>query len=49
MSGGSDFHGTRRINHNLGNGHGNLRIDESVVDNLISNYIPSFDSPKNIK
>lgn len=49
MSGGSDFHGTRKINHNLGTGHGNLYIDESVVDNWISNYIPSFDSTKNIK
>lgn len=49
MSGGSDFHGTRKTNHNLGTGHGNLHIDESVVDNWISNYIPSFDSAKNIK
>lgn len=49
MSGGSDFHGTRKINHNLGTGHGNLHIDESIVDNWVSNYIPSFDSTKNIK
>ncbi|MBO5138298.1 MAG: PHP domain-containing protein [Bacilli bacterium] len=49
MSGGSDFHGTRKINHNLGTGQGNLHIDESVVDNWISDYITSFDSPKNIK
>ncbi len=49
MSGGSDFHGTRKINHNLGTGHGNLHIDESVVDNWISDYIPSFGSIKNIK
>lgn len=49
MSGGSDFHGTRKINHNLGTGHGNLHIDESIVDNWVSNYIPSFDSIKNIK
>lgn len=49
MSGGSDFHGTRKINHNLGTGQGNLHIDESVVDNWISNYIPSFDSAKSIK
>lgn len=46
MSGGSDFHGTRKINHNLGTGHGNLHIDESVVDNWISDYIPSLDSAK---
>lgn len=32
MSGGSDFHGTRKINHNLGTGHGNLHIDESVIE-----------------
>lgn len=49
MSGGSDFHGTRKINHNLGTGHGNLHIDESIVDNWVCNYIPSFDSAKNIK
>lgn len=49
MSGGSDFHGTRKTNHNLGTGHGNLHIDESVVDNWISDYIPSFDGSKNIK
>lgn len=46
MSGGSDFHGTRKINHNLGTGHGNLHIDESVVENWITNYIPSFDNFK---
>ena len=39
MSGGSDFHGTRKINHNLGTGQGNLHIDESVVDNWVSDYI----------
>ena len=49
MSGGSDFHGTRKINHNLGTGQGNLHIDESVVDNWVSDYISSFDSVKNIK
>ena len=49
MSGGSDFHGTRKINHNLGTVQGNLHIDESVVGNWISNYIPSFNSAKSIK
>lgn len=49
ISGGSDFHGTRKINHNLGTGQGNLHIDESVVDNWVSDYISSFDSVKNIK
>lgn len=33
MSGGSDYHGTRKINHNLGVGHGNLSIDESKIGN----------------
>ncbi len=38
ITGGSDFHGTRKINHNLGTGHGNLCIDESVVKNWINRY-----------
>lgn len=42
MSGGSDFHGTRKINHNLGIGRGNLRIDESVVQEWITNYIQGY-------
>lgn len=46
MSGGSDFHGTRKINHNLGTGHGNLCIDESVVKNWINRYLPDFDDMK---
>lgn len=46
MSGGSDFHGTRKINHNLGTGHGNLHIDEAVVDNWARNYISSFNDSK---
>ena len=33
MSGGSDFHGARKINHNLGTGNGNLHIDETIIDN----------------
>lgn len=37
MSGGSNFHGTRKINHNLGTDQSNLYIDESIVDNLVSN------------
>ena len=32
MSGGSDFHGTRKINHCLGTGNGNLRINDSVIE-----------------
>ena len=42
MSGGSDFHGTRKINHNLATGCGNLNIDESIVQNWVNNYIPNF-------
>ena len=36
MSGGSDFHGTRKENHNLGIGHDNLNIDESIVQNWVN-------------
>ena len=36
MSGGSDFHGTRKQNHDLGIGRGNLNIDEAVVQNWVS-------------
>ena len=42
MSGGSDFHGTRKINHDLGTGAGNLSIDESIVQNWVTNYIQNF-------
>ena len=31
ISGGSDFHGTVKINHDLGVGHGNLNIEEFMV------------------
>lgn len=47
MSGGSDFHGTRKVNHNLGTGHGNLHIDEVIVDSWVRNYIPTFNDSKN--
>lgn len=46
MSGGSDFHGTRKINHNLGIGNGNLCIDESLVKSWINRYLPDFNSYK---
>ena len=36
MCGGSDFHGTRKQNHDLGIGRGNLNIDESIVDNWVN-------------
>lgn len=42
ISGGSDFHGSRKKNHNLGTGQGNLYIDE----NEVSNWIPNFIQPK---
>jgi len=38
MSGGSDFHGTRKTNHNLGVGRGNLNIAEKVVKPWIKDY-----------
>lgn len=31
MSGGSDFHGTRKVNHNLGTGRGNLNINDEII------------------
>lgn len=39
MSGGSDCHGTRKINHNLGTGNGNLNISEDIVKKWIKNII----------
>jgi len=35
-SGGSDFHGIYKINHNLGTGNGKLYIEESLVSNWIN-------------
>lgn len=46
MSGGSDFHGTRKTNHNLGIGQGDLYIDESVVSSWINDNIPLFNTTK---
>ena len=46
MSGGSDFHGTRKKNHNLGTGSGNLCIDESFIKDWINKYLPDFNSSK---
>lgn len=42
MSGGSDFHGTRKTNHNLGTGRGNLNIPEEIVDNWVKYFTPSL-------
>lgn len=39
ISGGSDCHGSRKINHNLGVGNGSLDIDENVVKDWIKNII----------
>ena len=46
MSGGSDFHGTRKKNHDLGTGSGNLCIDESFIKDWINKYLPDFNSSK---
>lgn len=35
ISGGSDFHGTRKINHNLGIGNGNLNISEEILNDWL--------------
>ncbi len=40
MSGGSDFHGTRKVNHNLGTGRGNLHIEEAIALPWLSKYLP---------
>lgn len=45
-SGGSDFHGLRKKNHQLGTGRGNLHIDENEVIDWIINYIPNFKQNK---
>ena len=42
MSGGSDFHGTRKTNHSLGTGQGNLNITEDVVKDWINNFISNI-------
>ena len=31
ISGGSDYHGKKRVNHNLGIGSGNLRIESKII------------------
>lgn len=33
ISGGSDYHGTRKQNHNLGVGRGNLKISKDIINN----------------
>lgn len=39
ISGGSDFHGSRKTNHNLGTGHGNLHIEKTVIENWVNKKI----------
>lgn len=41
ISGGSDFHGTRKVNHFLGIGNNNLNISEEVVKPWITKFIPN--------
>ena len=38
ISGGSDYHGTNKENHDLGIGRGNLNIDENIISNWNINY-----------
>lgn len=38
VSGGSDYHGTRKENHELGIGRGNLYIDKNILDNWNIKY-----------
>lgn len=35
MCGGSDYHGTRKKNHNIGTGNNNLNIDETIIKSWI--------------
>lgn len=36
MCGGSDYHGTRKTNHNIGTGNNNLNIDEATIANWLN-------------
>ena len=43
ISGGSDYHGTNKENHNLGVGRGNLKISKDIINNYkIEKYYSSF-------
>ena len=43
ISGGSDYHGTRKENYNLGVGRGNLKISKDIISNYnIEKYYSSF-------
>ncbi len=39
MSGGSDFHGTRKVGHDLGIGNGNLEISDDIINDWIGKYV----------
>ena len=36
MCGGSDYHGTRKTNHNIGTGNNNLNIDDLTIKNWLN-------------
>ena len=38
ISGGSDYHGTNKVNHELGIGNNNLNIDKKIIENWEINY-----------
>ena len=43
ISGGSDYHGANKENHNLGVGRGNLKISKDIINNYkIEKYYSSF-------
>ena len=37
MSGGSDFHGVNKVNHNMGIGFGNMKIDDTLISSWNKN------------
>ena len=38
ISGGSDYHGNNKVNHELGIGNNNLNIDKKIIENWEINY-----------
>lgn len=42
MSGGSDYHGNNKRNHNLGIGRGNLEISKNIIANWPENIVNRF-------
>ncbi len=43
ISGGSDYHGNRKKNHNLATGHGNLNIPETIITPWLKERTDKFD------